>query len=73
MQDILNLFKRDAELDPRHESREDLWGKRAVLPTAVEKGAMGGMGERRKVSPSSYVVEGGIPRVREDEVYGRRW
>jgi len=73
MKDILNLFKRDAEHDGRHEVDSTLGAKTKVLTT-------GGMG-----SGSRYIVSNDREQSRrvtppvvrkprqEDTVFGRRW
>lgn len=71
MQDILNLFKREAEHDIRHD--DDLGRKIGVL--SAEAGAwhdqMGVVKERRRATPP--VMERAKAGPAEDSVYGRRW
>ena len=67
MQDILKLFRRDAEHDARHETHPGLGLKTRVLPTA---GAPGFTESRRATPPTLDRGKGGI---KEDAVYGRRW
>ncbi|MCJ1400553.1 hypothetical protein MMC11_003759 [Xylographa trunciseda] len=71
MQDILNLFKHDAEHDPRHEMHDQLGAKTRVL-AAVAPSVRSGESSRRSTPP---VMErgSGVSRVKEDAVYGRRW
>ena len=67
MQDILKLFRRDAEHDARHETHPSLVVKTRVLPTTAAPGVTEG---RRATPPALDRGKGGI---KEDAVYGRRW
>ncbi|EON68641.1 hypothetical protein W97_07899 [Coniosporium apollinis CBS 100218] len=68
MKDIMNLFKRDAELDGAHkEEEEGLFGKKRVLDgPGREEGARMGMGRRERVGDVRQLA-----RI-EDAVFGRR-
>lgn len=73
MKDILNLFKRDAEHDGRHDVDPTLGAKTKVLTTDGMRSGSGNIGsnegeQSRRVSPPVF----GKPR-QEDSVYGRRW
>lgn len=68
MQDILKLFRRDAEHDARHETDHDLGARTRVLPSAAPNV---GMTESRRSTPP--VMEKGKAPVRDDPLYGRRW
>ncbi|MCJ1377448.1 hypothetical protein MMC17_000543 [Xylographa soralifera] len=71
MQDILNLFKHDAEHDPRHEMHNQLGAKTRVLP-AVAPSTNSRESSIRSTPP---VMErgAGANKVKEDAVFGRRW
>ncbi|MCJ1243577.1 hypothetical protein MMC30_000774 [Trapelia coarctata] len=68
MQDILNLFRRDAEHDARHELDSDLGVRTRVLPAVVP--STGATESRRSTPP---VIGRGKAPVKEDPLYGRRW
>jgi len=68
MQDILKLFRRDAEHDVRHAMDTDLGTKTRVLPAVVPSA---GVTESRRTTPP--VMEKGKAPVKEDPLYGRRW
>ena len=69
MKDILNLFRRDAEHDDRHEKPEH----RALGPKkgSILAGRVG-EGSSRKITPPGMERAGGAAR-RDEGVYGRRW
>ncbi|MCJ1282401.1 hypothetical protein MMC26_001724 [Xylographa opegraphella] len=71
MQDILNLFKHDAEHDPRHQMHDPLVAKTRVLP-AVAPGS-GPRDSSRRATPPVMQSFVGANRVKEDAVFGRRW
>ena len=74
MKDILNLFKRDAEHDGRHEVDANLGEKTRVLAplggnstkTVDERG-----GQSMRVTPP--VMERKGKGQKEDSIFGRRW
>lgn len=73
MKDILNLFRRDAEHDERHEVDASLGAKTRILAAAPggsapvnEKG-----GQSMRVTPP--VMEHRGNGRKEDSVFGRRW
>ena len=68
MQDILKLFRRDAEHDARHEMHTDLGAKTRVLPAVVPSA---GVTESRRSTPP--VMDRRKAPVKEDPLYGRRW
>ncbi|KAL9636072.1 MAG: hypothetical protein Q9164_003055 [Protoblastenia rupestris] len=75
MKDILNLFKRDAEHDHRHEVDVGLGAKTRILNAhdvadVREVGGLGGGGSRRVTPP---VMERPRAAVKENSIYGRRW
>ncbi|KAL9128882.1 MAG: hypothetical protein Q9217_002539 [Psora testacea] len=76
MKDILNLFKRDAEHDNRHEVDVGLGAKPRILNAhdhtsdIREGGGSGGAGSRRVTPP---VMDRPRVAVKEDSIYGRRW
>lgn len=74
MKDILNLFRRDAEHDGRHEVDASLGAKTRILAAAGGSGSgpvneKGGQGTR--VTPP--VMEHRGNGRKEDSVFGRRW
>ena len=79
MQDMLNLFKREAEHDRRYDAHLDLGAKTRVLgPQAqVVSGRQGyggeGIAERResKRATPPVMAKKGVPR--EETVWSRRW
>lgn len=74
MKDILNLFKRDAEHDGRHEVDASLGAKTRIL-AAAGGNSSGPVNERggqsMRVTPP--VMEHRENGRKEDSVYGRRW
>lgn len=68
MQDILKLFRRDAEHDARHETSSELGIKTRILPASVPAA---GVTESRRSTPP--FMERGKAVVKDDPVYGRRW
>ena len=74
MRDILNLFRRDAEHDGRHEVDASLGGKTKIL-AAVARSGSGAGNERReqsmRVTPPAMEHRQNIRT--EDPVYGRKW
>ena len=74
MKDILNLFRRDAEHDGRHEVDASLGGKTRILAVAGSSGS-GAVNERggqsMRVTPP--VMEHRANGRKEDSVFGRRW
>ena len=74
MNDILNLFRRDAEHDARHEVDASLGSKTRILaatggtgPGPVkEKG-----GQSMRVTPPA--MEHRVNGPKEDSIFGRRW
>lgn len=73
MKDILNLFRRDAEHDTRHEVDPTLGTKTSVLATA-ESGSSAANdrgGQSMRITPPVMDTEN-LTR-KEDPVYGRRW
>ncbi|MCJ1395975.1 hypothetical protein MMC18_008861 [Xylographa bjoerkii] len=71
MQDILNLFKHDAEHDPRHEMHNQLGAKTRVLSAAAS--SLGSTDRSRRSTPPVMERNVGLNRAKEDAVYGRRW
>ena len=73
MKDILNLFRRDAEHDTRHEADPTLGTKTRVLTTAGSgsSAANDRGGQSMRVTPP--VMDRGNVTRKEDHVYGRRW
>ena len=67
MKDILNLFRRDAEHDTRHDAHADLGSKTAVLTGSAAAVA----GDHRRVTPPAPQRPAGARK--EDAIYGRRW
>lgn len=74
MKDILNLFKRDAEHDGRHEVDASLGAKTRILAGAGGNGS-GPVNERggqsMRITPP--VMEHRGNGRKEDSVFGRRW
>ena len=74
MKDILNLFKRDAEHDERHEVDASLGAKTRILAAAggggsgpaIEKGE-----QSMRVTPP--VMEQRQNARKEDSIFGRKW
>ncbi|KAG8532866.1 uncharacterized protein KY384_002744 [Bacidia gigantensis] len=65
MEDMLKLFKRDAEHDPGHAGDVELGSKPSVLHKKEHESS------QRRASPP--VAERPKGRLKEDPVYGRRW
>ena len=72
MKDILNLFKRDAEHDVRHQVDVDLGTKTRVLPSAGEIGGMEARAGQSMRTTPPLMGKGRLP-MREHAIYGRRW
>lgn len=74
MKDILNLFKRDAEHDGRHEVDASLGAKTRILAAAGGSGS-GPVNEKggqsMRVTPPVMEQRGNARK--EDSVFGRRW
>lgn len=74
MKDILNLFRRDAEHDARHEVDASLGGKTRILAAAAGTGS-GPVNERggqsMRVTPPT--MEHRVNGRKEDSIFGRRW
>lgn len=68
MDDILKLFRREAEHDDRHEDH-GLGARGRILPPAVE----GGNGGKRVTPPVVERPKDKGKAVREDPIYARRW
>ena len=76
MQDILNLFKRDAEYDPRHEAgHEELGTKTRVLHRRGESPQEPvASTEPTKRSTPPVMEKGKVDnKGKEHALYGRRW
>jgi hypothetical protein len=74
MQDILNLFRRDAERDPRHDVHDGLGAKTSVLHPAAAAASVAQSqgGESRRATPPVTDRGNGVGS-KEDPVFGRRW
>ena len=74
MKDILNLFKRDAEHDARHEVDASLGAKTRILGAAGGSGS-GPANERggQSMRLTPPVMEHKWTGRKEDSVFGRRW
>jgi len=77
MKDILNLFRRDAEHDTRHDVDSSLGTKTRVLTNGTSTGSAPAAYSDRsgqssmRVTPPAMKKPGGARK--EDAVYGRRW
>ena len=71
MKDILNLFRRDAEHDTRHDADPTLGTKTRVLTTAGSSVTNDRGGQSMRVTPP--IMDRGNVGRKEDSVYGRRW
>ena len=75
MKDILNLFKRDAEHDGKHEVDAGLGAKTRIL-TAAPSSKSGSVNPEREGQSSRatppVMEHRGVGR-KEDSVFGRRW
>ena len=75
MKDILNLFKRDAEHDARHDEEDPTLGSKTKVLVKPGGGFSGAADEAGKQSMRVTPPVMEKPRVggKEDSVYGRRW
>lgn len=76
LQDILKLFKRDAEHDPTHQDDKDYSGKSRVLLPAMGSASGREPSPQKKAAVPTVGVQrerGGKVPLREDSIYGRRW
>ena len=75
MKDILNLFKRDAEHDGKHEVDAGLGAKTRILTAAPSSSSSSVNTEREGQSSRATppVMEHRAVGRKEDSVFGRRW
>ena len=74
MKDILNLFRRDAEYDGRHEVDASLGSKTRILAAAggSNSGPLNDKGgQSMRVTPPAMEYRGNGRK--EDSIFGRRW
>ena len=72
MKDILNLFKRDAEHDGRHDVDATLGAKTRIFSVAPGSGPVNGKGaQSMRVTPP--VMQQRSNGRKEDSAFGRRW